>query len=175
MKQYWLAVAVAVAGVVSVAQAQDAAPAATLVFGFEDDAWKAGKFQAENGTLTIETANATEGTKALALTFDRAGKTDSDRPTVRINKATAFAGAKKVLVDINFVGQVAPKTKVRVQFKDAAKASASAEETLTEGKSTIEVDMTACDANSLSFAKICLDNCKSGKGVLYIDNIRIVR
>jgi hypothetical protein len=33
--------------------------------------------------------------------------------------------------------------------------------------------MTTCDANTLAFAKICLDNCKSGKGKIFIDNIRI--
>ena len=172
MSKFWLTM-VGVAGIAGAALAQDAAPAATLVFGFEDDAWKAGKFSSENGKITIEEKNATEGKKALALTFDRAGKTESDRPTVRIDKAVAFIGAKKILVDVTFEGKVDSKTKIRAQFKDTAKATASAEETLTEGKSTIEVDMTTCDAAKVSSGKICLDNCKSGSGVLYIDNIRV--
>jgi hypothetical protein len=185
MKQ-WLMV-LAVAGVAGMVQAQNAAPAApaapavaaapaageTLVFGFEDDAWKAGKFGAENGKITIAEENATEGKKALVLEFDRTGKDEGDRPTVRIDKVAAFKGAKVVLMDCTFVGEVSAKTKLRVQFKDTAKASASAAESLTEGKSTVEVDMTTCDANTLAFAKICLDNCKSGKGKIFIDNIRI--
>jgi hypothetical protein len=183
MKKIGLTMAMAaLAGAMNLAQAEEAAPAAApapaagvVVFGFEDDAWKAAKFSAENGVLTVEAANATEGTKALALAFDRAGKAAEDRPTIRINKVTAFAGAKKVLVDIHFVGQVDPKTKVRIAFKDDAKAAASTEETLTEGKATIEISMATCDANKLNNAKICLDNCTSGKGVLYVDNIRVVR
>jgi hypothetical protein len=188
--QAWMAVAVAgVVGIAGGVQALDAAPAAsatvpaaapdavagTLVFGFEDDAWKAAKFSGENGVIAVAATNATEGAKALALTFDRAGKAEGDRPTIRINKVAAFAGAKKVLVDINFVGTVSAKTKIRVEFKDAAKAAGSTTETLTEGKSTIEVDMTTCDANNLNFGKIALDNCTSGRGVLYVDNVRIVK
>jgi hypothetical protein len=179
MKQ--LLLVLAVVGVGGLVQAQNAAPAApaapaageTLVFGFEDDAWKAGKFGAENGKITIAEENATEGKKALVLEFDRTGKDEGDRPTVRIDKVAAFKGAKVVLMDLTFVGEVSSKTKLRVQFKDTTKASATASESLTEGKSTVEVDMTTCDANTLMFAKICLDNCKSGKGKIYIDNIRI--
>jgi hypothetical protein len=179
-----LLMVLAVAGVAGVVQAQNAAPAApavaaapaageTLVFGFEDEAWKAGKFGAENGKITIAEENATEGKKALVLEFDRTGKEEGDRPTVRIDKVAAFKGAKVVLMDCTFVGEVSAKTKLRVQFKDTAKASASTSESLTAGKSTLEVDMTTCDANNLAFAKICLDNCKSGNGKIFIDNIRI--
>lgn len=172
MNKFWLTM-VGVAGIAGAALAQDAAPAATLVFGFEDDAWKAGKFSAENGKISVEEKNATEGKKALALTFDRAGKEIGDRPTIRIDKPVAFTGAKKVLIDVTFEGKVDSKTKIRVQFKDTAKASANTEETLTEGKSTIEIMMSTLDASKLNSAKICLDNCKSGSGVLYIDNIRV--
>lgn len=179
-KQVWMALAVA--SMVGAAQAQDAAapaaPAAgagTVVFGFEDDAWKAGKFGAENGSITIAATNATEGTKALALTFDRTGKAEGARPTVRINKVTAFTGAKKVLLDYTFAGTVDPKTKIRGDIRDVSGASASTEEIMTEGKSTLEIDLVAIDAANVNTMKICLDNCKSGKGVLYIDNIRIVK
>jgi len=166
-----------VAGMAGVVQAQNAAaPAAgeTLVFGFEDDSWKAsGKFDAQNGKIMIAEENATEGKKAMVLEFDRTGKTQSDRPTIRISKLTAFQAAKVILMDYTFVGEVSPKTKIRFTIKATDDTAASAEEILTAGKATMEVDLTTTDANKLDSAKICLDNCASGKGKLFIDNIRI--
>ena len=186
-KQYWAVLAVA--GAMGVAQAQEAAPkaapaapaiapaaapaaAGTVVFGFEDDAWKAGKFSAENGTISVAEENATEGKKALVLEFDRTGKAEADRPTIRINKVVGFTGAKKVLFDYTFVGDVSAKTKIRAQIKDTAKASGNATETLTTGKSTMEIDITTCDNTKLNDMKICLDNCKTGKGKVFFDNFR---
>jgi spermidine/putrescine-binding protein len=172
-----LVMALVVAGMAGVLQAQNAsAPAAgeTLVFGFEDDSWKAtGKFDAQNGKIMIAEENATEGKKAMVLEFDRTGKTQSDRPTIRINKAAAFLGAKALLIDYTFVGEVSPKTKIRCTVKATDGTTASAEETLMEGKATMEIDLTTTDANKLDSAKICLDNCASGKGKLFVDNIRI--
>jgi hypothetical protein len=109
----------------------------------------------------------------MVLEFDRTGKTQSDRPTIRINKAAAFLGAKALLIDYTFVGEVSPKTKIRGTVKATDGTTASAEETLMEGKATMEIDLTTTDANKLDSAKICLDNCASGKGKLFVDNIRI--
>jgi hypothetical protein len=185
MKKIGLTMAMAaLAGTMNLAQADEAAPAApapaapaagVVVFGFEDDAWKAGKFSAENGKLGLAEENATEGKKALVLEFDRTGKAEGDRPTVRINKVVGFAGAKKILIDCTFVGEVSPKTKLRATIRDTAKAGAEASEALTPGKTTLEIDLVTCDVANLSDMKICLDNCKSGQGKLFLDNFRAVK
>jgi len=182
MKKIGMTMAMAaLAGTMNLAQAEEAASAApapaagVVVFGFEDDAWKAGKFSAENGKLGLAEENATEGKKALVLEFDRTGKAEGDRPTVRINKVVGFAGAKKILLDCTFVGEVSPKTKLRATIRDTAKVAAEASEALTPGKTTLEIDLVTCDAANLSDMKICLDNCTSGQGKLFLDNFRAVK
>lgn len=174
-----LFMALVVAGMAGIVQAQDAAPAAPaaasekLVFGFDDDAWKTAKFSSENGKMTLVEENATEGKKALALEFDQTGKTERERPTIRINKAEAFNGAKQVLVDVTFTGEVARNTSIRFTLRDGAKGKAETSEGLTAGKTTLELDLAPVDASRLSDMKISLDNCKSGKGKLVFDNFRM--
>jgi hypothetical protein len=185
-----LAVALAVLGSSTVYAAKDkkaekpatdkaAAPAGEskgkLVLGFENDTdVKDFKVSGENGAITIvEGEGVTEGKKALCLEFDREGKTPSNRPSVTMNKAGAFKGAKTITFDYTLVGEVSGKTKMRVKVKDTKGGQGNITEVLISGKNTFTVGLAEIDAASIDNMKIMLDNCDSGKAKLFFDNFRM--
>lgn len=146
------------------------APAAEKpLFGFEDDS--KGPFTGENVTEgpTVVAENATEGAKSLMIGFEITDK--NKRTAFRVDKPKAFLGAKTISFDLTYVGNK-PKGKIRITLKDAAGKSASEEQTLAEGKTSMTLSLADVDAAKISSFKITLDN-YTGKGKLFLDNVRI--
>jgi hypothetical protein len=132
------------------------------------------KISGDNGAITIvDGEGVTEGKNALCLEFDRAGKPESSRPSITINKVGAFKGAKSITFDYTLIGEVGEKTKMRVKVKDSKGGQGNPTEVLVSGKNTFTVGLAEIDSSSIDTMKIMLDNCASGKAKLIFDNFRM--
>ena len=98
------------------------------------------------------------------------------KAALRINKAAALAGAKKIKLDVFVDAADAPKKlgKLRVKVVDAAKTNASSETSLAKGANAIEVELTAIDTKKIDNVKFAFDGL-DGKITVFVDNVRIVK